>query len=220
VVCIETSGVSAASAAAAAAVAGQRGLPLVVGVDNAIALGLPVTWLVGPEAIARADEVPGGFPIRGATKEDVAISLATAAIRPRDRAVFVRLAPSGAPDVSVGLAGEGGVLLYHPDGQLGSAAYRWIHNHQVALAGAFAGGTLRALGDGGLYDLQSALNRGGAAGHQPAARGAGDRPRPDRGHRHRRRAVLLVGAGQPESTAVTLALLLATVAGFRALWSP
>jgi hypothetical protein len=60
--------------------------------------------------------------------------------------------------VSVGLSGEGGVLLFHPDGALGGAAYGWIHEHGLALRGALPGGTLGALGDGGIYDLQSALH--------------------------------------------------------------
>jgi hypothetical protein len=159
VMCIGPSGVSAASAAAAAAVAGQLHMPLVVGVVGAIELDQPVTWLVGPEPIRRASEVRGAVTIDGATKEDVAIALATRAVGPEGaKNVFVRLAPSGSPDVSVGLAGEGGVLLYHPDGVLGGAVYGWIHEHGSAIRGALPGGTLGALGDGGIYDLQSALN--------------------------------------------------------------
>jgi hypothetical protein len=160
VMCIGPSGVSAASAAAAAAVAGQLHMPLVVGVDGAIELDRPVTWLVGPEPIGRADEVRGAVLVDGATKEDVAIALATRAVGPEQvRNVFVRLAPSGSPDVSVGLCGEGGVLLFHPDSALGGAAYGWIHEHGLAIRGALPGGTLGALGDGGIYDLQSALHR-------------------------------------------------------------
>ena len=160
VMCIGPSGVSASAAAAAAAVAGQLGMPLVVGVRAALELDLPVTWLVGPEPIRRASEVRGPLLIEGASKEELAIALATRAVGPEGaRELFVRLAPSGAPDVSTGLAGEGGVLLYHPDGALGGAAYGWIHEHTIALKGAFVGGTIGALGDGGIYDLQSALHR-------------------------------------------------------------
>jgi hypothetical protein len=72
--------------------------------------------------------------------------------------VSVHLAPAAAPDVSAGLCGAGGVLLYHPDGALGSA-FGWIADHQLALRGAVVGGTLGSLGDAGIYDLQSALNR-------------------------------------------------------------
>ena len=160
VACIGPSGLSAACAAAAGTAAGQRGMPLVIGVDVARELDLPVTWLIGPEPSARADEVPGGFPIRGATKEEVARALATAVVQPADRnELRVHVAPAGTPDVSVGLCGEGGVLLYHPDGALGGENHRWIHEHQPALAGGVAGGTIGALNDGGIYDLQSALNR-------------------------------------------------------------
>jgi hypothetical protein len=158
VVCIESAGVSKTCAAAAAAAAGQRGMPVVLGVDAAKELGATATWLVGPEAVARAGELSGGFPMHGATKEEVALSLATAVMRNGDRGVVVKVAPSGAPDVSVGLGGEGGVLLFHPDGALGSGAYGFIHNHREQIEGALAGGTLGALGEGGIYDLQSALH--------------------------------------------------------------
>ena len=160
VMCIGPSGVSAASAAAAAAVAGQLGMPLVVGVDAALELDLPKTWLVGPEPIGRASEVRGAVLVEGATKEDVAIALATRTVGPEGaRNIYVRLVPSSSPDVSTGLGGEGGVLVYHPDGALGGPAYGWIHDHTIALRGAFVGGTLGALNDGGIYDLQSALHR-------------------------------------------------------------
>jgi hypothetical protein len=155
VVCVERSGVSASCAGAAAAAAGQRGLPLVVGVDTAKELGATATWLVGPEAAAHAGEMSGGFPIRGATKTDVAVALATAAIQP---GTVVKLAPAGAPDVSIGLGGEGGVLLYHPDGALGVAGYGFINAHRGSITSAIAGGTIGALGDGGVYDAQSALH--------------------------------------------------------------
>jgi hypothetical protein len=158
-VCIARSGVSASAAAAAAAVAGQLHMPLVIGVDSAKALGATVTWMVGPEAAAHAGELSGGFPITGSSREEVAIALATAAVGPMGvRDVFVRLVPSVDPDVSVGLSGEGGVLLYHPGGALGGAAYGWVREHGAAVRGAMVGGTTGALGDGGIYDLQSALH--------------------------------------------------------------
>jgi hypothetical protein len=134
-------------------------MPRVNGVDSAKELGATVTWMVGPEAARHAGELSGGFPINGATREEVAIALATAAVGPMGvRNVFARLAPSTNPDVSVGLCGEGGVLLYHPAGALGGAAYGWVREHAIALRGAMAGGTTGALGDGGIYDLQSALH--------------------------------------------------------------
>lgn len=158
-VCIARGGVSASAAAAAAAVAGQLGMPLVIGVDSAKELAATVTWMVGPEATAHAGELSGGFPIRGTSREEIAMALATAAVGPMGvKNVFVRLAPAADPDVSVGLCGEGGVLLYHPPGALGGAAYGWVREHAIALRGAMAGGITGALGDGGVYDLQSALH--------------------------------------------------------------
>ena len=158
-VCIARSGVSASAAAAAAAVAGQLGMPLVIGVDSAKELAATVTWMVGPEAAAHAGELSGGFPIRGATRAEIALALATAAVGPLGvKNVFVRLSPEAEPDVAVGLCGEGGVLLYHPPGALGGGNYAWIREHGAALRGAMAGGTTGALGDGGVYDVQSALH--------------------------------------------------------------
>ena len=159
VMCIAPNGESAASAAAAAAAAGQLGMPLVVTVEAASQLTANVTFLVGPEATSRAGEVTGPVAVSGGTREEVALALASLVVGPEaQRSVTVHLAPAGAPDVSVGLAGARGVVLYHPDGALGSA-FGWIADHQLALGRAVIGGTLGTLGDGGLYDLQSALNR-------------------------------------------------------------
>ena len=66
-VCIEPSGLSLEAAPMAAALADAKGYPLIVGVDQAKAAGFTLVYLVGPEAAARAGEVPGGHPIGDAT---------------------------------------------------------------------------------------------------------------------------------------------------------
>lgn len=159
VMCIEPAGVSAACAAAAAAAAGQLRVPLVVGVDNARALGAARTWLIGPEAAARAGEVTGATPISGATVEEVSIALATAIVDRGALGMTLHLAPASQSGTAAGLAGGRGVLLFHPDAALGGAAYGWILHRRGALARAVVGGSLGALGDGGVYDLQSALHQ-------------------------------------------------------------
>ncbi|HYD10868.1 MAG TPA: hypothetical protein VEA78_12275 [Acidimicrobiales bacterium] len=157
--CIESTGVSVASAAAAAAAAGQLRVPLVVGIDNARALAARRTWLVGPEATRRAGEVPGAIAVGGGTVEDVAVSLATLVVDRGATGITVHVAPASQSATAVGLSGNGGVVLFHPDGALGNAVYGWILNHRAAIARSVAGGTLGSLGDGGLYDLQSALHQ-------------------------------------------------------------
>jgi len=159
VFCVESSGVSAACAAAAGAAAGQLRVPLVVGVNNAIALGARRTWLIGPEAVARAADVPGAVPIDGASVDEVSLALATRIVDRGAVGITAHLAPASQSGPASGLAGGGGVLLYHPDAVLGAPAYGWVLNHRAALARAVVGGSLGALGDAGVYDLQSALHQ-------------------------------------------------------------
>jgi hypothetical protein len=157
-VCIGLDGVSAQAAAAAASFAGANRLPLVLGAQSARDLGATNTWLVGVEADDETG-VPGARPIGGGSKEDLAVALATlTADRYKRTDLTVHVVPSGAPDVSLGVAGGAGVLLYHPDGQLGTAAYGWINNHRANVGRAIVGGSFGTLGDKGTYDLQSALH--------------------------------------------------------------
>jgi hypothetical protein len=155
-VCVETSGVSATAAPAAAAFAGANKWPLVLGVQSARDHAAPDgTWLVG----ASGEGVPNARPLAGGSKEDLALALATLTVeRYQRRDLTVHVAPSGAPDISMGLAGNGGVLLYHPGGALGPAIYGWVNNHRAAVNRAVVGGSFGTLGDRGIYDLQSALH--------------------------------------------------------------
>ena len=159
VVCVEPGGVSGASAAAAAAAAGQLRVPLVVGVDKLSALAPKRVWLVGPEAARRAAEVPGAVPLSGATVDEVSIAVATLVVDRGALGITAHLAPASQSGTATGLAGGGGVLLFHPDGILGGAAYGWVLNHRAAIARALVGGSLGSLGDAGVYDLQSALHQ-------------------------------------------------------------
>jgi hypothetical protein len=157
-VCVGTTGASAQAAAAAASFAGANKLPLVLGAQAARDLAAGATWLVGAEA---DDEfgVPGGRVVAAGSKEDLAIALATLTVEHYKRAdLTVHLVPSGAPDVSLGVAGGAGTLLFHPDGQLGTAGYGWVNNHRAAVGRAIVGGSFGSLGDKGTYDLQAALH--------------------------------------------------------------
>jgi hypothetical protein len=157
-VCVGTGGVSAQAAAAAASFAGANKLPLVLGAQAARDLAAGATWLVGAEA-NDATGVPGGRLVGGASKEDLAVALATLTVEHYERGdLTVHLVPSGAPDVSLGVAGGAGALLFHPDGQLGTAGYGWINNHRAAVGRAIVAGSFGTLGDQGTYDLQAALH--------------------------------------------------------------
>jgi hypothetical protein len=157
-VCVGTAGVSAQAAAAAASFAGANKLPLVLGAQSARDLAATSTWLVGAEA-DDGQGVPGSRMLAGGSKEDLANALATTTVAHYKRTdLTVHLVPSGAPDVSLGVAGGAGALLFHPDGQLGIADYGWVNNHRANVGRAIVGGSFGTLGDKGVYDLQSALH--------------------------------------------------------------
>ncbi|HUF32580.1 MAG TPA: hypothetical protein VMN58_05150 [Acidimicrobiales bacterium] len=166
VLAVAATGPSATAAPAAAAVAGAGRAALVVGFDEAVSLTTgpdapaTVTYLVGPGMAERAPEVAGAFAVHGA--DHVALGLALADLAARDERrinLSVNLVPAGSTEVAAGLAGSRGVLLFHPDGVLGADIYRWIVAHEPSLARGVVGGSLGALGDAGIYDLQSSLNR-------------------------------------------------------------
>jgi hypothetical protein len=162
-VCVETTGESARAAAAAGAHAALLGQPLLLGLTAARELTddgtIAATLLVGPEAAGEAGSLAGGFPTRAATRAALSLELATLAATVHDRrSLAVHLVPEGNPDVGPGVAGAGGIVLHHPDGALG-AARGWLIEHHPRVARAVVAGTVGALGDQGVHDLQAALHR-------------------------------------------------------------
>jgi hypothetical protein len=162
--CIEAAGVSAEAAPAAGAVAAARKVPLLVGVDQAIAAAtggeeaIAVTYLVGPEPSGRAGQVPGGFPLRSGDRDSLAVELAAvAAGAERLQGLTVHMVPGGSAGAAVGATA--GIVLFHPDGDLGGAAAGVLRANQGALGRAYAYGGPGALSDRGTYELQSAINR-------------------------------------------------------------
>lgn len=165
-----------ANAPAAAAIAAARKGPLVLGVDGAIDAGggtvagsgtvdgggadaTAITYLVGQEVASRAGAVPGGFPLRGTTRDELAVELATLAVTTEGmRDLNLLLAPSGSAGIAPGLVGAGGVLLYHPDGALGRTAFSWLLERRTNVRRAVLGGSLGTLGTRGVSDLQSVLH--------------------------------------------------------------
>lgn len=163
--CVGLDGSSAAAAPAAAAIAGAKGGPVLLGVDAAIAAGsgrdaTALTYLVGPEVAGRAGAVPGGFPLRSGTRNDLAIELASLAVDVEGlRALTLAFVPDASAGVAAGmLGGEASILLHHPDASLGGALAGWVRDHRGAVARAVLGGDRGRLSDGGTYDLQSALH--------------------------------------------------------------
>ncbi|MBW8827133.1 MAG: hypothetical protein JF603_12420 [Acidobacteria bacterium] len=159
--CIEPTGVSGSAAAATAAFAGARKIPMLLGVQAAIDFAAAGgTYLVGPEAVARAGEVANPQPIDGPSREALAMTLATlTATRAGAADLTVHFAPDGSHDISLGLAGAGGMLQYHPLGQLGPVLYGFVNAHLHTIGRAVVGGTADSLGNKGIHDLQSALNQ-------------------------------------------------------------
>lgn len=159
--CVGELGESAAVAPAAAAMAAHDRGPLVVGVGAAAELanertGTVVTYLVGPGVAERAGEVAGGFPIRGASRLELAAALAQLAVATeRMRGLTLHLVPES----SAGLAAATGpgLVLWHPDGSLGGT-FDVIARQRLGMGRAALLGTIGSFGDEGTYQLQSALH--------------------------------------------------------------
>ncbi|HET7652194.1 MAG TPA: hypothetical protein VFK42_04100 [Acidimicrobiales bacterium] len=151
-------GVSAAAAPSIAAAAGAVRAPLLVGGAAAQALSAARTYLAGPEAIAEAGSVAGGYPLDATDAAALARIAGNAATLVENRtAIAAGAAPIGTA-AAVGLAGIGGVVVLHPGGALDDANAQWLRDHQSQLARGWCAGGAGTLGDKGYYDLQSALN--------------------------------------------------------------
>ena len=164
VVCIEPAGWSAAAAPVAAALAATRGYPLVIGVDRAIALqqrdaaSRPVlTYLVGPEAGARAGEVAGGHPFHSATWPALSSEVATAAFQAEQLAAGrLALVPAGGPGLHAALS-FGAPILVHPPGTVDGVRDALFASRDRLRSIALIGAT-NALSTAAYYELQSIVN--------------------------------------------------------------
>jgi hypothetical protein len=140
------------------AAAGAVRAPLLVGGAAAQALSAARTYLAGPEAIAEAGSVAGGYPLDATDAAALARIAGNAATLVENRtAIAAGAAPIGTA-AAVGLAGIGGVVVLHPGGALDDANAQWLRDHQSQLARGWCAGGAGTLGDKGYYDLQSALN--------------------------------------------------------------
>jgi hypothetical protein len=156
-VCIEPSGMSLDAAPLAAALAAAKGYPLIVGVDRAKAAGFTLVYLVGPEAAARAGEVPGGHPLGEASWSALSNAVADIAFRVEGAGpIGVGLVADGGPG-TVGLLPAGGPILLHEPGSLGGVRDT-LFAHRDRIRSVALGGATGALTTDAYYELQSIVN--------------------------------------------------------------
>jgi hypothetical protein len=156
-VCIEPVGLSGAAAPIAAALAASKGYPLIVGVDRARAAGFTLTYLIGPEAAARAGEVPGGHPLGDDTWAALSASVADIALRVEGASGggLAMVAEGGA--ALLPLLAAGGPILLHAPGSLGGARDTLFAVRDRLRSIALAGATGQLTTDS-YYELQSIVN--------------------------------------------------------------
>jgi hypothetical protein len=156
-VCVEAAGMSGDAAPLAAGLAMAKGYPLVIGVDRAKAAGFVLTYLVGPEAAARAEEVPGGQPLSDGSWAGLSAKLADVAYRAEgSSAPAVAMVADGGPSPA-GLVTTGGPILVHEPGSVGGVR-DVLFTARDRIRSIVLGGATGALTTDGYYELQSIVN--------------------------------------------------------------
>jgi hypothetical protein len=156
-VCIEPAGMSGDAAPLAAGLAMAKGYPLIVGVDRAKAAGFVLTYLVGPEAAARAGEVPGGQPMTSGSWAALSAMLADVAYRvEQSSAPVVSMVADGGPG-TLPLVSAGGPILMHVPGSV-EGVRDVLFTARDRIRTIVLGGATGALTTDGYYELQSIVN--------------------------------------------------------------
>ena len=156
-VCVESSGRSLEAAPLAAGLAVAKGYPLIVGVDQAKAAGFTLVYLVGPEAAARADEVPGGHPLGEASWTALSVAMVDVAFRVEGAtATGLGLVAETGPG-PLGLLAAGGPILVHAPGSL-DGVRDLLFAHRDRLRSVAPGGVQGARSTDAYYELQSIVN--------------------------------------------------------------
>jgi hypothetical protein len=156
-VCVESSGMSLDAAPLAAALAASKGYPLIVGVDKAKIAGFTLVYLVGPEAAARAGEVPGGHPIGESSWAALSVAVADIAFRVEGAGPGgLALVADGGPG-PLGLLPAGGPILMHVPGSLEGVRDALFAGRDRVRSVALGGAT-GALETEAYYELQSIVN--------------------------------------------------------------
>jgi hypothetical protein len=156
-VCIEPSGMSRDAAPLAAGLAMAKGYPLIVGVDRAKAAGFVVTYLVGHEAAARAEEVPGGQPLGDGSWLALSAKVADVAYRVEaSTAASIAMVADGGP-APLPLLSAGGPILMHAQGSV-DGVRDILFTARDRIRSIVLGGETGALTTDGYYELQSIVN--------------------------------------------------------------
>lgn len=162
--CIEPVGVSGAARVIAAGAAAEMGCPLVIGTARASQLATRadgprpvITYMIGPEAAARAGEVAGGQPLRSGTLPSLSAEVLDLVVRvEHNQAARMALVPEGGVHGAAGLA-MGGPVLVHEPGSIAS-----LHDILLVTRGGFRSiavlGHSGALSADAYYRLQSVIN--------------------------------------------------------------
>ena len=164
VVCVEPVGMSALTAPLGAALAASKGYPFVVGVDLAKELASaddasrPVlTYLVGPEAAARAGEVPGGHPFHAGEWGPLSVDIFRVAFEAEkvDHGRIALVAVGSAPEQAA--LTFGGPILVHAPLALAGARDSLFAFRDRFRAAVLIGAT-NALSTQAYYEFQSIVN--------------------------------------------------------------
>ena len=159
-VCVEPVGTSLDVAPLAAGLALAKGYPLIVGAGAAARVAMSMTYLIGPEAAARAGEVPGGHPVFDGSWATVSAACAQLAWGVEQssvgRAALVAESLAG-PGVLAALLAAGGPVLVHAPGTVDGVRDA-LFAHRDRLRSLVLAGATGALSTDAYYELQSIVN--------------------------------------------------------------
>jgi hypothetical protein len=158
-ICVDPSGTSFSMAPIAGAAAASKGMMLLVGVSTATAKannGVVLTYMVGPEAADRANEVAGSKAVRSSNTVAMAAELAGYMTNVEHTNVStITLAPWAG---NSGLAASPGLVLLHGNPGSLDGARDWMFANRSGFRRAFAVGATGGLNNDGYYEAQSVVN--------------------------------------------------------------
>jgi hypothetical protein len=158
-ICVESEGASFGMAPIAAAAAASKGMLFLVGVANAAQHaknGVILTYMVGEEAAAHANEVAGSKAIHAGGAIGMAAELATYMTTVEHTNVAnITLAPR---DGNAGLSASPGVVILHSRPGSLDGARDWMFAARPGFRQVFAVGATGGLNNDGYYEAQSLVN--------------------------------------------------------------
>lgn len=158
-VCVEPTGSGRAMAPLAGVAAGSKGMIFIVGAQIAAAKannGIVLTYMVGHEASARANEVAGSKAVRSGDSIALASELAGYMTNVEKASVAsITLAPW---DTNPGLAASPGLVLLHARPGALDGARDWMFANRGNFRRVYAVGAAGGLNNDGYYETQSLVN--------------------------------------------------------------